>query len=48
MTHWLLRMFRLAVVIGVLAWAVETGDLSEQARGFVETAFGTWTQSIGR
>ena len=48
MERWLLRVFRLAIVIGVLAWAIETGDLSDQARAFVDGAFGSWSQSIGR
>jgi hypothetical protein len=48
MERWLLRMFRLAIVIGALAWAIGAGDLSDQARAFVDDAFGTWSQSIGR
>lgn len=46
MERWLLRMFRLAIVIGALAWAIEAGDLSGQARGFVDDALGGWSQSI--
>jgi hypothetical protein len=43
-----LRAFRLAIVIGMLAWAIETGDLSGQARAFVDDAFGSWSQSFVR
>jgi hypothetical protein len=48
MERWLLRIFRMAIVIGALAWAIGAGDLSDQARGFVEDAFGSWHQSSGR
>jgi hypothetical protein len=43
-----LRIFRLTIVIGVLAWAIMAGDLSQRARGFVATALGSWDQSIER
>ena len=45
MEHWLLRMFRMAIVIGALAWAIGAGDLSDQARGFVDDALGSWSQT---
>jgi hypothetical protein len=48
MSHWLLPFFRVALIIGVLAWAVEAGDLSQQARGFVETHLPGWGHTIGR
>jgi hypothetical protein len=48
MESWLLRMFRLAIVVGALAWAIETGDLADQARGFVDDALGSWSHSIMR
>jgi hypothetical protein len=48
MERWLLRMFRMAIVIGALAWAIGAGDLSDQARGFVDDALGSWSQSSGR
>jgi hypothetical protein len=48
MERWALRMFRMAIVIGVLAWAIGAGNLSDQARGFVDDALGSWIQSSGR
>ncbi len=48
MEQFILRVFRLAIVMGVLAWAIETGDLSEQARAFVDDAMGSWSQSFER
>ena len=48
MERFILRMFRLAIVMGVLAWAIETGNLSEQARAFVDDAVGSWGQSFQR
>jgi len=48
MERFILRMFRLAIVMGVLAWAIETGDLSGQARAFVDDAVGSWSQSFER
>jgi hypothetical protein len=48
MERWALRMFRMAIVIGALAWAIGAGDLSHQARGFVDEALGSWSQSIVR
>jgi hypothetical protein len=48
MERLLLRMFRLAIVVGALVWVVEAGDLSRQAQGFVETVFGAWGQSGDR
>jgi hypothetical protein len=43
--RWLLRMLRMAIVIGALAWAIGAGDLSDQARGFVDDALANWSQS---
>ncbi len=48
MERWLLRMFRMAIVIGALAWAIGAGDLSDQARGFVDDALASWSQSSVR
>jgi hypothetical protein len=48
MERFTLRVFRLAIVMGVLAWAIETGNLSEQARAFVDDAVGSWSQSFQR
>jgi hypothetical protein len=48
MERWLLRMFRMAIVIGALAWAIGVGNLSDHARGFVDSALGSWIQSSGR
>jgi len=48
MERWLLRLFRLVLVIGALAWAIETGDLAGQARAFVDDALGNWSHSIMR
>jgi hypothetical protein len=48
MDRWALRMFRMAIVIGALAWAIGAGNLSDQARGFVDDALGSWSQSSGR
>jgi hypothetical protein len=48
MERWVLRMFRMAIVIGALAWAIGAGDLSDQARGFVDNTLGSWIQSSGR
>ena len=45
MERWVLRMFRMALVIGALAWAIGAGDLSDQARGFVDGALGSWSLS---
>ena len=44
----ILRLFRLAVVIALLAWAVKTLDLSRAAGNFVETALASWSQSFDR
>jgi hypothetical protein len=48
MERLLLRMFRLAIVVGALLWVVEAGDLSQQAQGFVETQLAGWSRSIER
>jgi hypothetical protein len=48
MERCVLRMFRMAIVVGALAWAIGAGDLSDQARGFVDNALGSWIQSSGR
>ncbi len=48
MERLLLRMFRLALVIAALVWVVEAGNLSRQARGFVETQLAGWGRSIER
>jgi hypothetical protein len=48
MKRWLLRLFRLAVVTGMLAWAIGTDDLSLQARAFVDDTLAGWGQSIDR
>jgi hypothetical protein len=48
MEWWVLRMFRMAIVLGALAWAIGAGNLSDQARGFVDDALGSWIQSSGR
>ncbi len=48
MTHWLLALFRAAVLIRVLAWAVEAGDLAQHARGYVETTVAGWNLPTGR
>jgi len=44
----LLRLFRVAILIGALAWAIEAGDLSQQARGFVESQLAGWSQAVDR
>jgi hypothetical protein len=44
MERWFLRMFRMAVVIGALVWAIGAGNLSDQARGFVNDALASWSQ----
>lgn len=46
MHRWLLSIFRVAAIAGALAWAITAGDLSQQARGFVETRLAGWNQSI--
>jgi hypothetical protein len=48
MERLVLRLFRLAIVIGLLTWAVESGDLSQRARAFVETAVANVGHSIER
>jgi hypothetical protein len=48
MERWVLRMFRMAIVIGALAWAIGAGNLSDQARGFVDNTLGSWIQSSAR
>ncbi len=48
MERWVLRVFRMAIVIGALAWAIGAGGLSDQARGFVNDALASWSQSSGR
>ncbi|HEV2097931.1 MAG TPA: hypothetical protein VGR45_03280 [Stellaceae bacterium] len=44
----LLRIFRLAIVMGVLAWVVATDDLAAQARAFIDDTIWSWSQSFER
>jgi len=39
--RWLLRVFRLVIITGALAWSVGTDELSMQARAFVDDALGS-------
>jgi hypothetical protein len=48
MERWLLRIFRLVIVTGVLGWVVATSDLAAQASAFVDDTLWSWSQSFER
>jgi hypothetical protein len=43
-----LRLFRIAIVIGLFLWADKCLDLSESASAFVDTALAELDQSLQR
>ena len=43
-----LRLFRLGVLIGLVAWASECLDLSHSVSAFVETALADFSQRFDR
>jgi hypothetical protein len=44
----LLRLFRLAVAIGLLAWAAECLNLSNALSRSADTEFSDWRHALGR
>jgi TorA maturation chaperone TorD len=44
----LLRLFQLGILIGLVAWAAESLDLSRSATELIQTALGDWSQSFNR
>jgi hypothetical protein len=44
----LLRLFRMAVVAGLLAWAAECLHLSHSLSGLVQTPLADWRQTLDR
>jgi hypothetical protein len=44
----LLRLFRVAVVVGLLAWAAECLNLSHSLVELVQTPLGDWPQAVNR
>ena len=44
----LLRLFRVAVVVGLLAWAAECLNLSHSLSEFVQTQLSDWPQALNR
>jgi hypothetical protein len=48
MGYLLLRLFRVGVLLALLVWAVEAGDLSNRARAFVETRLAGWGEPVDR
>jgi hypothetical protein len=43
-----LRLFRLGILAGLLAWAIEAVDLSQAANDFFQNAVANWGQSFER
>ena len=44
----LLCLFRVAVVVGLLAWAVECLNLSHSLSGLVQTPLADWPSALNR
>ena len=44
----LLRLFRVAVVVGLLAWVAECLNLSHSLSEFVQTQLSDWPQTLNR
>jgi hypothetical protein len=44
----MLRVFRLGILVGLIALAAECLNLAQSFGQFVQTAVGDWTEPLGR